>query len=72
MSTAVELWIYADEAMRWSRLAGNERDRSALSELSRRWRKAAYAARFRDASNVINHVNSSSPATIKLTQYPNT
>jgi len=33
MSTEVELRAYADEAMRWARLAGNERDRSALTEL---------------------------------------
>jgi hypothetical protein len=51
MATAVELWTYANEAMRWSRLAGNERDRSALIELAHRWREAAYAARLREASN---------------------
>ena len=41
MSTAVEFRIYADEAMRWARLAGNERDRLALMELARTWRLAA-------------------------------
>jgi hypothetical protein len=41
MSTAVELRTYADEAMRWARLAGNDRDRLALAELARRWRQAA-------------------------------
>jgi hypothetical protein len=41
MSTAVEFRTYADEAMRWARLAGNDRDRLALVELARTWRHAA-------------------------------
>jgi len=72
MSTAVELWTYANEAMRWARLADNERDRSALIELAHRWREAAYAARRRDVSNasttstesVISHSRSVTPVAI--------
>jgi hypothetical protein len=41
MSTAVELREYADEAMRWARLTGNDRDRLALIELARTWWFAA-------------------------------
>jgi hypothetical protein len=41
MSTAAEFRTYADEAMRWARLANNDRDRLALVELARTWRKSA-------------------------------
>ncbi len=41
MSTAVEFRTYADEAMRWARLAGNDRDRLALVQLAHDFRQAA-------------------------------
>jgi hypothetical protein len=41
MSTAAEFQIYADEAMRWARLANNERDQHALMKLACTWAEAA-------------------------------
>jgi hypothetical protein len=41
MSTAAEFRTHADEAMRWARLANNDRDRLALAELARTFRKSA-------------------------------
>jgi hypothetical protein len=41
MSTAAEFRVYSDEAMRWARLANNERDQRALMELARTWAEAA-------------------------------
>ncbi len=41
MSEAEQFRQYAEEAMRWVRLAGNERDRLALIKLARTWQLAA-------------------------------
>ncbi len=41
MTTAADFRTYADEAMRWARLAGNDRDRLALVRLAHNFRLAA-------------------------------
>jgi hypothetical protein len=41
MSTAAEFQVYAAEAMRWARLADNERDQHALITLAHTWMQVA-------------------------------
>jgi hypothetical protein len=41
MSTVAEFQVYAAEALRWARLANNERDQHALIKLAHTWMQAA-------------------------------
>jgi photosystem II stability/assembly factor-like uncharacterized protein len=41
MSTADQLWYYADEAMNWARQSKNEKEKLALLELAHTFKQAA-------------------------------
>jgi hypothetical protein len=50
MSTADQLWYYADEAMHWARQSKTEKEKLALIELARTFKQAALKKTFTQAA----------------------
>jgi hypothetical protein len=50
MSTADQLWYYADEAVHWARQSKTEKEKLALIELARTFKQAALKKTFTQAA----------------------